>query len=141
MLEFVTFLLAPVGYAGLALAAVRAAQRHASAMLRGGVAAVVVVHVALVWVVRYDGQVSEATRNGYAGFVLFHAALAAIVASAFVAERIARPLVIGAFGIVTVGALGAVFRYDVVALYRIPVMLTAIGGGVGLLRARRARTS
>lgn len=139
MLEFVTFLLAPVAYAGLALAAVQAARGRRSPALRRSVAAIALAHVTLVWIVRYDGQLSAATRNGYAGFLLFHAALLAIVASAFVAERVARPLLAAAFGVVTLGAVGAVFLEDVVAIYRIPVMLTAIGGGFGLVRSSRAR--
>jgi hypothetical protein len=139
MLEFVTFLLAPIAYAGLAVGAVRAVQRQPSRTLRRAVAAVAVAHVALVWTVRYDWQLSEATRNGYAGFLLFHAVLLAILASAFVAERIARPLLVTAFGVVTLGALGAVFAEPVVAVYRIPVILIALGGAVGLARAYRTR--
>jgi hypothetical protein len=98
---------------------------------------VIVVHVILVWVVRYEGRFSDATRNGYVGFMLFHGALLAIVTSAFVNQRLARQLLITAFGVVTVGALGAVFRYDVVAIYRVPVIVCAIVGSFGLLRAYR----
>jgi hypothetical protein len=60
-------------------------------------------------------------------------------ASAFAAERVARPLLVAAFGVVTLGALGAVFRYDMVAIYCVPVILVAIGGVVGFLRARRGQ--
>jgi hypothetical protein len=139
MLEFVTFLLAPIAYAGLAVAAVQANRGRPSPTLRRGVAVVALAHVTLVWIVRYGGQLSVATRNGYAGFLLFHAVLLTIVASAFAAERIARPLLVAAFGVVTLGALGAVFAEDVVAIYRVPVILTAIGGGFGLVRSYRAR--
>lgn len=139
MLEFVTFLLAPIAYAGLGVAAVRAVQRHPSRTLQRAVAAVAVAHVALVWSVRYGLQLSQATRNGYVGFLLFHGVLLAIVASAFMAERIARPLLVAAFGVVTLGALGAVFVEPVVAIYRIPVILIALGGAIGLARAYRGR--
>jgi hypothetical protein len=139
MLEFVTFLLAPIAYVGLAIAAVRAVQRRPSRTLQRAVAVVAVAHVALVWSVRYGLQLSAATRNGYAGFLLFHTVLLAIVTSAFVAERIARPLLVTAFGIVTLGALGAVFVEPMVAIYRIPVILIALGGAIGLARAYRAR--
>lgn len=138
-LEFVTFVLAPVAYAGLALAAVRAMQRRPSRSLQRAVAAVAVAHVALVWSVRYGLQLSAATRRGYAGFLLFHGVLLAIVASTFVGDAIARRLLVGAFAVVTLGALGAVFAEPVVAIYRIPVILTALGGAIGLARASRAR--
>ena len=134
MLEFITFLLAPIGYAGLTLIAVKAARGAVPVGLLRGVAVVILIHVLLVWIVRYEGQFSEATRNGYIGFVLFHSTLVAIVASVFVGERLARRLIVVAFGIVTLGAVGAVFRYDVVAIYRLPVVLCAILGIVGLTR-------
>jgi hypothetical protein len=137
VLEFITFFLAPIAYAGLALAAVRASRGRPSPMLRRAVAAIALAHVALVWTVRYNGQLSEATRNGYAGFLLFHGVLLAIVVSAFAGDRLARPLLVAAFGVVTLGAVGAVFAEPVVAIYRVPVILIAIGGVVGLLRARR----
>ena len=138
-LEFVTFLLAPIAYGGLAVAAVRAMQRRPSRTLQRAVAAVAVAHVALVWSVRYGLQLSAATRKGYAGFLMFHAVLLAIVASGFVGERIARPLLVAAFVVVSLGALGAVFVEPVVAIYRIPVILIALGGVVGLARAFRVR--
>jgi hypothetical protein len=100
--------------------------------------------VLLVWAYRYDGQLARATRNGYAGFVIFHTALLLVVASALARGRVATALVQGAFGIVTVGALGAVFRYEEVSAYRIPVILCGLAGVVGLLAAclrRRARPS
>ena len=139
MLEFVTFLLAPIGYAGLTFTAVRAADGRSPGTLWRGVVAVILTHVILVWAVRYEGQLSEATRNGYAGFVLFHGALLAILASLVVRERVARLLIIGAFGVVTIGALGAVARYEEVALYRVPVVVCAVAGSAGLVRAYRLR--
>lgn len=140
MLEFITFLLAPIAYAGLAIAAVRAVQQRPSPLLQRAVAAVAVAHVALVWSVRYHGQLSEATRNGYPGFLIFHTALVAIVGAAVAAPWMARRLLVGAFAVVTLGALGAVFRYEVVAVYQIPVMLIAVGGGIALVRAHRVET-
>jgi hypothetical protein len=140
MLEFVTFLLAPIGYAGLTLTAVKAGGGAVPVSLLRGVAAVILGHVTLVWIVRYQGQLGEATRHGYLGFLLFHSALLAIVTSVFVGHRLARQLILGAFGVVTVGALGAVFRYEVVAMYRIPVVVCAVIGSIALFRAyRRSR--
>ena len=138
--EFITFLLAPIGYLGLMIAAVRAARRRHTIVFRRMVAAVIVTHVFLVWSVKYGWQLSEATRNGYTGFVLFHAALLAIVASVFVRDRLARRLLVSAFGVVTVGALGAVYLYDEVKAYRIPVIAIALVGLTGLVQAYVARS-
>jgi hypothetical protein len=134
MLERITFLLAVIGYAGLATTAVLAALGRFPRRLWRGVVLVIVVHVILVWV-RYEGRFAEATRNGYLGFLVFHGALALIIASMFVVERRARVHVWAAFAIVSVGAVGAVSRYEVVAAYRAPVLLTAVAGAVGLARA------
>ena len=102
---------------------------------------VIVVHVAMVWSLRYEWQFSQATRNGYAGFLMFHAALLMIVTSLFLAERHALWLVRLAFLVVSAGALGAVFLYDVVAIYRVPVILFAAAGSVAWIRVLlRTRT-
>jgi hypothetical protein len=138
--EFIAFLLAPVGYLGLMMAAVQSAKRRHTLVLRRIVAAVIVTHVLLVWTVRYEWQLSEATRNGYSGFALFHAALLAIVMSVFARDRLARRLLVSAFGIVTVGAVGAVLMYDVVKVYRIPVIAIAFVGLIGLVQAYVARS-
>lgn len=131
-LETLTFALAPLGYAGLALCAGLAVHRQTPIGLWRLVAAIIVVHVVLVWHVRYEWQLAEATRNGYAGFLLFHTALLAIVASTFVAEAMRRRLLVAAFLVVTLGASAAVYRYDVVAMYRYPVHLTSLLGVASL---------
>ena len=133
--EFITFLLAPIGYLGLMIAAVLAAKGQHTIGLRRVVAVIVLTHVILVWTVRYEWQFSEATRTGYAGFVLFHGALFAILASAFVRNNLARRLLVIAFGIVTVGALGAVFMFDEVKAYRVPVIAIALAGLTGLVQS------
>lgn len=139
MIEFVTFLLAPIGYAGLTAVAVLAAHGRLPVALWRATAFVIVTHVSLVWHVRYDWQVSEATRNGYVGFVVFHGALLAILVSLGSAFALARRLIIAAFAAVTVGAVGATFRYEVVEIYRIPVLVCAAAGLLGLARAHATR--
>ena len=134
MLEQITFLLAVIGYAGLTATALLAALRNLPVVLWRAVALVIVSHVVLVWMVRYDWQLARATRNGYVGFLVFHGALALIVASLFLAERNARVFVWTAFVVVSLGAVGAVFRYEVVAIYRAPVILIAAIGAGGLVR-------
>jgi hypothetical protein len=139
MLERITFLLAVAGYGGLMITAVRAASGPLPKRFWRAVALVIVTHVVLVWTVRYHWQLAEATRNGYVGFIVFHGALMLIVASLLLRERTARVLVWAACAIVTAGAMGAVFRYDVVAAYRAPVTLIALAGAVGIARVRWPR--
>jgi hypothetical protein len=127
----VTFLLAVIGYAGLTITAILTARGRIPTRLWRITAAVIVTHVALVWAVRYRWDPAVATRNGYAGFVLFHGALGLIVASVFLSAR-AKPLILLAFAVVTVGALGAVFRYVEVSGYRPVVIGLATAGAIGL---------
>jgi len=134
VLEFLTFLLAPIGYAGLTATMLVAARGRWPDALARVTVGVILTHVFLVWHVRYGWQFSEATRNGYGGFVIFHTALAAIVASLAVELRVARRLIAGAFAAVTIGAVAATFKYEVVANYRIPVLVIATTGSAGLTR-------
>jgi hypothetical protein len=111
-----------------------AVYRTTSLTLWRVVAVIIVAHVALVWHVRYGWQFSEATRNGYGGFLPFHGALAAIVVSTVVGEALRRRLLVASFLAVTLGASAAVYRYDVVATYRYPVHAISILGLLGLGR-------
>jgi hypothetical protein len=144
-LEFITFLLALFGYAGLTAVTVMAAGGHVPTRLLRMTAAVIVVHVLMVWHVRYDWQFSEATRNGYAGFALFHGALAAILSSLVTSPPVARRLLTAAFLVVSLGAIAATFKYDVVRHYRVPVLLIAVTGiimsGYRSRRTERRRTA
>lgn len=133
MLVFVTFLLAIIGYAGLTAAAVAAAWGRLSLPPWRAVVAVIVTHVIMVWGVRYQWEFSEATRDGYGGFVLFHGALLAILASAVAPVHAARWLIWAAFLIVTLGAVAATFTEEVVGIYRIPVLLLAVTGLAGMV--------
>ena len=133
--ERLTFLLAVVGYAGLTLSALLAARGRLPPWLWRATAAIIVVHVALVWTVRYDWSWAQATRNGYAGFVIFHGALALILSSVFVGDRMGTRFIAASFVIVTLGALGAVFRYEEVAVYRPVVIGLAVVGAMGLVYA------
>lgn len=126
-----SFFLAFVGYVTLAVAAATAVRRPRPALIRV-CAAIVVAHVILVWWLRYDWQIAAATRNGPAGFMVFHTALAAILWATIAPERVARRLIIAGFAIVTIGAIGAVFRYDDVRPYRAPVIVCAVGGAAGI---------
>lgn len=129
MAERVTFLLAVIGYAGLTAGALLAARGRVLPWLSRSTAVVVATHVALVWTVRYGWSWAQATRDGYAGAVIFHSALALIVASVFVAHRLATRLIMTAFAIVSAGAVAAVFMDDAAAVYR-PVVIGLAGIGV-----------
>jgi len=131
-LENFTFLLAFLGYLGLSANLVLTARGTCSRPAIALVALVAVAHVYLVWAYRYDWQFAMAVRNGYAGFFIFHSALLSIVTATFVPPAICRSLIALSFLIVSAGASGAVFRYEVVSIYRIPVLLNA-GLGLGFL--------
>ncbi len=80
-IETITFLAAITGYAGLTANMVLvAADRHRPKHMTP-VALIVFAHVLMVWQFRYDWEIAQATRNGYAGFVIFHAALLGILAA------------------------------------------------------------
>lgn len=157
-MEFLTFFLAVSGYAGLTFACVGSGvgARQVPRRVVHATALIVVVHVLMVWALRYQWRFELAMRNGFTPFLVFHIALGLIVAAAFVDNLLSRRLLWTAFPVVTVGALGAVFTYDFVSQYRVPVVvLAATGiGGIGrellerlpsaalakrLVRARRAR--
>ena len=81
---FITFLLAITGYVGLTTVVVLTLRgQHPTALWRA-IALIILVHVLMVWIYRYDWQFDLAVRNGYTGFVIFHTALALILISTFV---------------------------------------------------------
>jgi len=130
---FITFLLAIIGYTGLTTVLLLSLKRKDPILFWRIVATIIFVHVIMVWTYRYDWQFSIAVRNGYSGFIIFHTALLMILISNVVNKRSALILIRLSFIVITIGALGASFRYDVVAIYRLPVMLCALAGGGGLL--------
>jgi len=130
---FITFLLAIIGYAGLTITLLLSLKKKIPFLFWRIIAAIILIHVIMVWIYRYEWQFSLAVRNGYTGFIIFHAALMMILISAIVQERITLILIRFSFIVVTMGAVGASFKYDVVAIYRLPVVICALVGIVGLL--------
>ncbi len=130
---FITFLLAIIGYIGLTITLLLSFKKKVPFLFWRIVALIILVHVFMVWTYRYDWQFSIAVRNGYSGFILFHTALLMILISNVVKESAAKILIRVSFIVVTIGAVGASFRYDVVAVYRLPVIVCAIAGSGGLL--------
>jgi len=127
-----TFVLAMIGYAGLSGMMIWAYFGRVPTIARALNLSVVLLHVLMVWHGRYDWQFAQATRNGPIGFVVFHGALLLLAAAVVCADWLATMLVRVAFVIVTFGALGAVFRYDEVEIYRGPVIAAAAIGGAAL---------
>lgn len=129
---FITFFMAILGYVGLTFTVTLTARgKHWIGVWRI-VAVIIFVHVLMVWMFRYGWQFDLAVRNGYAGFVIFHSALISILISTFCNRDLGQKLIHVSFVIVTMGALGASFRYDVVAMYRMVVIVCAVVGGIGL---------
>ena len=134
VVERITFLLAVIGYAGLTVSGSWAVSGRVPIQLRRATAIIVVAHVLMVWAVRYQWSWAQATRNGYAGLMIFHSALILIVTSAFWRDRQGIRLMQVAFALVTLGAVAAVFQYDEVAEYRVPVIVLAVAGIAGITR-------
>ena len=133
--QFLTFLCAMVGYAGLAAMVIQSARFPLLVWIWRPIALLIALHVLLVWAFRYEWHLAQATRNGYIGFGLFHTALLVILISTLLHPERAVILLRVAFLIVSVGAIGAVFRYNEVAIYRVPVLLGAVLGGAGFALA------
>ena len=131
---FVTFLFAITGYVGLtAVVVLTLREQHPIVLLRA-IALIILTHVLMVWIYRYDWQLDLAVRNGYAGFVIFHTALVLILLSTFVNKYLSQKLLHIAFVVVTTGATGASLRYDEVSMYRFIVILCGLVGGIGLIK-------
>ncbi len=131
---FITFLLAIIGYAGLTTVLLISLNRKVPLILWRIIALIILAHVIMVWTYRYSWQFSLALRNGYFGFLLFHSALLMIFISTFIHESTTKILIRISFIVITIGALGSVFRYDVVAIYKVPVIIFAIAGIGSLTR-------
>jgi hypothetical protein len=123
MLEYVTFALAYSAYlllCGQALLHLRGRGPRWLALL---LAATAVAHVALVWHGSFAWSIGRAWSGSPAACLIFHTALALIVAAALVPLRWTAWCTWLAWPIVTLGALGAVLRRAVVAQYLWPVAI------------------
>ena len=68
---FITFLLSITGYVGLTTVVVLTLRGQHPIALWRAIALIILAHVLMVWIYRYDWQFDLAVRNGYAGFVHF----------------------------------------------------------------------
>lgn len=122
---FTTFLLAVVGYIGLTAVVLMSLKGIIPILFWRAVVLIILLHVIMVWTYHYEWQFSTAVRNEYTGFIIFHSALLMILISAITKKNISLYLVRISSLAVTVGALGAVFRYEAVELYRLPIIICA----------------
>ena len=140
-MDLLTFGLAVAAYALLGTDVASRAWGRQRRPLTVLVAVVLIAHVGLVWGHRFGWSVDTALAKGLAGFVIFHAAFAAILAAAVVREPWATRLLYAAFPVASVGAIGAAFRYDFVHVWRIPLLLVlgaTIAAAFGAYRRRWA---
>lgn len=138
-MDFTTFGFALAAYALLGADVAARAWKRANRVLTIGLVAVLVVHVALVWGVRFRGSLDAALAKGLAGLVVFHVAFAAIVAAAFTRETWSTRLLVGAFPVATAGAIGAAFKYDYVAWTRIPLIVICLSTVAATIAGWRRR--
>jgi len=118
-----TFGLAYVAYVLLCADVVLHARGRPKRALTVGLAAVLVAHVALVWGWRFGWSPSAALAKGVAGFVVFHAAFAAIVLAAVAPEPWSGRLLYASLPVASMGAIGAALRYDYVRGLRVPLIV------------------
>lgn len=119
--DHITFGLALVGFALLAGDAARRWVGLRSALLTWASTLVISIHVVFVWAFRFDWSIERMWHKSAFAFLLFHGAFLLIIAGAILGERWRSHLVLFAFAIVCAGALPAPFRYDELAMLRIPV--------------------
>ncbi len=134
--DAITFGLAWLGYALLASDFARRARGRRDARVSALTALVAIVHVACVYVFRFDGSVLAAWQKSAAGFVIFHSALLTIVLAPMVFEPWRTRMVFVSFGVVSFGGLGAPFRYPELGVLAIPLFTVF---GVALVFAWRGR--
>jgi hypothetical protein len=116
------FVLAYVGYLLLGVTVACHFGKKPYRWLHVASAAVVLLHVFLVWDWRFHWSWDYAWEKSPAGFLLFHTALLLILTATILPLRWSRWCVLVAFPIVTTGALGATFRNEAVADYGWPLV-------------------
>ncbi|MGE3172116.1 MAG: hypothetical protein AB7O97_05770 [Planctomycetota bacterium] len=137
MLDWLTFGLAFVGYVLLAADGARRWRGHRHPALLCAAAAVILAHVTCVWGLRFGGSLDAALAKGWPPFLLFHGALSLIVAAVLVPEPWRTRLALTALAVVTAGALPAPFRYDELALLRLPMLAVAAAAVALAVRPRK----
>jgi hypothetical protein len=139
----VTFTLAALAYALLSASATVGLKSGGNRRLAALAALVAVAHVCCVWAFRYGWALEKAIARGYGGAVLFHGALALMLISPVLRSPWGIRATLVAWGLVSAGALGAVFRFESVAWLRAPIIavfvLSAPAVVWGLLRAWRLK--
>lgn len=126
MIDGLVFGLAEIAFALLAAAVVLGRAGHEARGLRIAAAFVALAHTFGVWAHRFGFDFGRATDGRWAGFLVFHGALVLIVTAALTRPPWPQRLLPVAFLAVGVGAVGAVFHYEVVAPLRLPTLVIAV---------------
>ena len=134
----ITFALAYLGYVLLCVDVVLHASRRPLRLLTLAMLLVVVVHVGMVWGLRFGWSLEMALSKGWTGFIAFHVALVILIAASISAEPWSGRLLLIAFPIITLGAIVASFKYDFVAIYRWPLVIAALATTIIALSAWRS---
>lgn len=129
--DLATFSLALVGYALLGLDLALRMHGRRPRGLSAATALVVLVHVVMVWHFRFGWSFNEAFVDRTGGFVMFHGALLLILIAPFVEPPTTLRLVVLAFAVVSLGAITASFKYEVVHWLRLPVIAVFVGSIAG----------
>ncbi|MCI0378901.1 MAG: hypothetical protein L0215_14940 [Gemmataceae bacterium] len=122
MRDHITFGLAYAGYVLLCINLVVHAARRPRRWLLWAMAVTISTHVFLIWHWRFEWVPAHAWDKSPAGFLIFHNALAVLIAATLTPQSWSGRLLFLALPIVSAGALGAAFRYDYVAQYQWPLV-------------------
>ena len=138
-----TFGLAMLGYALLALDASARARRRRAAALTRVCLVVIVAHVACVWTFRFGWSLNAMWQKSAPGFLLFHGALFLLLSSLLARGKLQDRLLWSGFVIVSAGAVPAPFRYPEIGALRLPMVVTFAAAAwvmlSAVLRATRAQ--
>ncbi|MCI0639736.1 MAG: hypothetical protein L0Y72_24085 [Gemmataceae bacterium] len=118
MRDHITFGLAYAGYLLLCINLVLHAARRPRRWLLWTMAVTISTHVFLVWHWRFGWSLEFAWGKSPAGFLVFHSALAVLIAATLARQPWSGRLLLLGIPIVSAGALGVAFRYEYVAHYR-----------------------
>lgn len=138
-LDVVTFGLAYAGYLAVGLAAALHAWERTSRAAASVAAGIVTSHVALVYGHRFGWNLAIPFERNVIAFFLFNAAYLLIAAAPFLPRPWHGRLPLAAFPIVSMGAVGAAFRYEYLSVPRAPVLIAFLTTAVALISGWRAR--
>lgn len=144
MLTTLTFLTAWIGYLSVTIAMLAYYARNGR-VARWAVPAmvgVVSIHVLLVWYVRFGFNVHKASEIGILPAIMLHALYVLILVHSIGRSQnaLAGKLIYPAWGLVTLLGTSSTFMMPLLYWLQVPMVLTLVGGIIGLVFIRRKRT-